>query len=140
MGVIDDFSVVKRFVCWEDQLEGTETSSDPGMVQENVPGVGSHGGALSAGDFERLEGRKALDELLYTQPRHHEKSKQEHGTPGKQMLSDGAAENQPENQDTDFHRETHKTASRGGEKQSADGHYGKKADKKPAFPAYFAKG
>ena len=46
VGVIDDFSVIESLVSREDELQSAETGARPGMVQENAPGVGAHGGAL----------------------------------------------------------------------------------------------
>jgi hypothetical protein len=95
VGVIDDFSVVESLVSGEDQLEGPEPRARPGMIQENAPGVGAHGGAFSNGHFEGLQGRESFDELLHTEPRDHEKCEQQNGAAGEQVFSGGAAKNQP---------------------------------------------
>ena len=52
MGVIDDFSVVKRFVTGKNDLESAKTGAQPWMIQENAPCVRSHGSAFAGGHFK----------------------------------------------------------------------------------------
>jgi len=139
VSVIDDSSVIESLVSREDQLESAETGARPGMVQENAPGVGAHGGPFSNRHFERLQGGKPFDQLLDTEPGDHEKSEQQDRAAGEQVSSDGATKNQPEEQDPQFHSETNDSPAGGGKNQSADRDHRKETDEKPAFAAHLAK-
>ena len=139
VGVIDDFSVIESLVSREDQLESAETGARPGMVQENVPGVGAHGGAFSNRHFQGLHGRKPFDELLDAKPGDHEKGKEQDGATGEQMLSESAAKNHPKEQDTQFHKEANDSSTRCGKNQGTDRNNGKETDKEPSFATDLSK-
>src|SRR5277367_3193796 len=138
VGMVDDLSIVERFVRGEDKLQRAETSAGPGMVQENAPGIGAHRGTLSSGHLQGLKGRKPFEELLHTKPRNHEEYEQEDNSARKQMFPGRTANDHPDQQYADLDAEADDPSARRGKHQRADRHNGKEAHENPAFAAHFA--
>src|SRR6266478_4154135 len=56
VGMVDNLSVVKRFVGGIDDLQGTESRARDRVIQEDSPGVAAHRCALAGGRFKGLQG------------------------------------------------------------------------------------
>ena len=70
--VVDNLSIVERFVREIDDLQGAEAGARERVSQKDAPGIPTHGSALSHRRFERLEGRKSLQDLANAKPGDHE--------------------------------------------------------------------
>src|SRR4029077_9280620 len=97
--VIDDLSIVKRFVRRIDDLKSAESCSGNGMMKKDPPGVAAHGGPLTGGSLEGLERGEALQNLSDAEPGNHQEGKEEDGAAGKQLLSYGAPLDHDQRQD-----------------------------------------
>ena len=123
--VVYDFSVEKGFVGRKDDLERAKTRADDGMIQENVPGVAPHGGALSRSGFERLQSGKPLEDLADTQPRDDQQRRKHDTGSRQQLLAGGTAENDDEGKDEKFRAETDDASAGRGKEEGRHGENGK---------------
>ncbi len=90
--VIDDFAVVVGFVGGKDSLQGAQAGAGPAMVEKDAPGVLTHGGALAAGYFERLQGGEAVENLFHSEPGNQQERKEQDEPAGENVLSATAAQ------------------------------------------------
>src|SRR6266705_3506182 len=56
VGVVDNLSVVKRFVGGVHDLQGTESRARYRVIQEDSPRIAAHGGTLASSRFKGLQG------------------------------------------------------------------------------------
>src|ERR1700687_5927143 len=119
--VVDDFSIVERFVTRINDLQSAKPRSDEGMMEEDLPGVPAHGGSLSGGGFEGLERRKTLQDLFDTEPGDHKKRQEQHSSAGKQLLPHRAPLNEHQRQYGQLNTETHNASPGDREEKRDDG-------------------
>lgn len=96
--VIDDFSIVLRFVGRENGLQRAESCAGVFVVEENAPGVLTHRGALAGGDFEILERGEAVENLFDAEPGNEEESEEEDKSTGEDVATAGAAQQRDQNE------------------------------------------
>src|SRR5881394_1926709 len=89
--VIDDFAVIKGLIRRVRDLKSAQSGTGERMVEKNVPGASAHGGALPFSDFERLYGRKALQDSANTQPSNDHQRRQQHRGHRQEALRQAAA-------------------------------------------------
>jgi len=139
VNVVDDFSVVQRFIGRIDDLRGAEPGAENGMIEEDAPRAVSHGGALSFFYLHRLQAAEAGENFADADPGNKRKSGENDDAAGQEMFAAGAAEEDDGEKKKQFDGETDDAAARGGENDGNDGHQSKETDHDAAFLAYFAK-
>src|SRR5437762_41266 len=120
--VIDDFGVIKGLIRRVRDLKSAESGAGERMAEKNAPGASAHGGALPFSDFERLHGRKALQDSADAQPSNDHQRRQQHRGHRQEALRHAAAAKKQINEQGKLDEEAHNASAGGRQEKGGDRH------------------
>src|SRR5712671_1781329 len=109
------------------------------MIAKDTPLIVTHGGALAAGNFERLHGRETFENLAYSEPGYQHKGQEQDDATGQNVPASRAAQGQEQGKNSNFRGKTDYPAARSGQEQSDDGKEREDNDGEAAFAPDLAK-
>ena len=103
-------------------MKSAQSGTGERMVEKNVPGASAHGGALPFSDFERLHGRKALQDSTHAQPSNDHQRRQQHRGHRQEALRQAAAAKKQINEQGKLDEEAHNASAGGRQEKGGDRH------------------